>query len=116
SLSLILLDKLGDPLDVPLIDALATRIMEEQTHSGGLSYAVTGPDENEQARIQAYLKKVEPLRGKTGTAKEAKKPRTFADITPEYRRRLMQIVNRPLDQFSDVDRGDNSNTQFAMVA
>lgn len=60
ALSILFLDKLGDPRDRPLIQALAMRLIAGQTTTGGWSYKcpiLTGRDHND---LLALLKKLPP--------------------------------------------------------
>jgi hypothetical protein len=101
SLCLMYLDRLGDPADVPLIQMLALRLLVGQSAQGGWVYeccaAVSAADEQ---RLRANLKEGAPA-GKDP-------PRLHPDLE-QYGRALL-AARKP------VDPGDNSNTQFAVLA
>jgi hypothetical protein len=67
ALALIFLDKLADPLDEPLIEALAVRLLAGQGNRGGWDYAVELPDVVERARLAKLVREGQELR-KRGAA------------------------------------------------
>jgi hypothetical protein len=122
SLGILLFDRLGDDRDVPLIHAMAVRLMEGQFKEGGWSYTTPTPDEKEVQRLKSLLEKRAELR--TG---ETRSPRSEGPLPldPELRARLerlekrglgehqAQLQNKPLGEI--IGRPDNSNTQFAIM-
>jgi hypothetical protein len=109
SLALIFLDKYGDPGDEPLIESMAVRLLAGQGTKGGWDYGVDVPGPVERARLAKLILNTEQarLRG------FAIKPRTR---TPQE---AAQDIVRQLSTIrvgSKNFAGDNSNTQFAMMA
>lgn len=109
SLALILLDKLADPGDEPFLETLAVRLLAGQNKYGGWTYAVDAPNAVETARIKNLLAQVEKLRGE-GVQVKFKK-RTPKEIARDVVRQMAAIQVIP----NEIG-GDNSNTQFAMLA
>jgi len=113
SVSLIFLDKLGDPSDAPLIESMAVRLMAGQVHRGGWSYyapALAGP---ERERLKALLKQRRDklARGEDLNDKKRKPDQVLQDMR-QYVQRLVREETVAIGGHS----GDNSNTQFAMMA
>jgi hypothetical protein len=111
ALSLIFLDKLADPGDVPLIESLAVRLLRCQTLKGGWGYFTGLPNEKEQKRLNGLIEDFR-LRREKGEA--IKLPlRTPKDVLKDLENQLNSIEGGPDPKYG---AGDNSNTQFAMMA
>jgi hypothetical protein len=113
SLAILFLDRLGEPVDVSLIESLTVRLLAGQTASGAWSYTCPMVDEKEQRRLKTLVEK----RGEPGRVKEPPKAepgqRTVKDLPQEIQNQLNQVArNRGASQLG----GDNSNTQFAVLA
>lgn len=117
SLAIMFLDRLGDPADVPLIQALAVRLMEGQgtTPRAGWSYGTPLPTTEEIDRLRNLRSKTVVL--KTEPTSDRK---PAAVIDPDLLRRLEiletygpQSGNR---NAATIPSPDNSNTQFAVLA
>jgi hypothetical protein len=109
SLSLIFLDKLADPGDEPLIESMAVRLLAGQRNKWGWEYAVDKPNKAERSRLARLIQATEDARQK-GFDIIAKK-RTDKEIAQDVARQLRAIDLATMDA-----PGDNSNTQFAMIA
>jgi hypothetical protein len=111
SLLLIFLDRLGDAGDIPLIEALAVRLLGSQTRDGGWAYTSDGVGAAEQRYLAGLV-----LGRKDGARTVL--PRTFKELRPETKQMLQQLGRRflPRDHPAANNGGDNSNTQFAMIA
>jgi hypothetical protein len=109
SLSIIFLDKLGDPGDEPLIESMAVRLLAGQGNRGGWDYLVEQPGAAERARLVKLILDTEEAR-KRGFVIKAQ-PRTPQEIALDVARQL-STIKAGSKSFS----GDNSNTQFAMMA
>ena len=109
SLSLIFLDKLADRGDEPLIESMAVRLMAGQRNKWGWEYAVDKPNMAERTRLARLIQATEEARQK-GFVIKAKK-RTDQEIAQDVTRQL-----RTIDIVAMDAPGDNSNTQFAMIA
>ena len=110
SLSIVFLDRLGDPADVPLIESLAVRLMAGQDSTGGWGYNCPPIVESEVRRLTATLGdrvgKVDP--------RDPPAKRTPKDLSPEITQQIGQL-NRVQFEPSGIKGGDNSNTQFAAL-
>jgi hypothetical protein len=105
SLALLFLDRLADARDVPLIESLAVRLLRGQTKDGGWSYDCgVGLAAAEQKRLRATIE------DRKGAPSRPVFPRKFGDLDPAIQG---QIKKLPAPQRLG---GDNSNTQFAMIA
>jgi hypothetical protein len=114
---ILFLDKLGDPQDVPFIEALAVRLLAGQhrgADGGGWSYTTPAPGQAELTRLAAALKNRKPWAPpKGGVPVEAKKPRTLKDLPKEVQAEIDLIMRGPGFGMGAVDL---SNTQFALIA
>jgi WD40 repeat protein len=106
ALDVFFLDRLGDSQDVPFVESLTMRLLAAQNKAGGWSYQAPEVSDKEQQHLRAVLdKRREPGR--------PSRPRDPNQVSPEVRRQVLQILVRP---GGPVGPGDNSNTQFAMLA
>jgi hypothetical protein len=133
SLSILFLDRLGDPDDVPLIESMTVRLLAGQNNTGGWSYKC--PNDlgvAEMKRLGEVVKKQEdkpppkkreltkpedddkPLRDKKGPAKRD------PSMLPKEIKAQLEFINVGLAKqapgFAQGGMGDNSNTQFAILA
>jgi len=139
SLSLLFLDRLGDPADVPVIQYLGVKLYEGLTSYGGWGYA-TGPalTPEEVARVQAALQQP-ALVGQPGANGKNDPPKPangFPTPTPMEKPDPAGGDAGPTKLHSEVAKyflsvrqsirngrpggnageGDNSNTQFGLIA
>jgi hypothetical protein len=109
STSLFFLDKLGDPKDVPLIEALSAQLIAGQNRHGGWDYSSPKLSQADQDAIRERVKKVaESTAEKSvdGATKTERKP------DPES----VKLVAKLRGAAVGLDAlGDTSNTQFAMM-
>jgi len=99
SLSLLFLDRLGEPADVPLIQVLAVRLLAGQGPSGGWTYETCG------AVSQADEQRLRGLKADQQPGK----------MHPEVEK-YAQALFSARGQSGPGAGGDNSNTQFAVIA
>jgi hypothetical protein len=98
SLCLMFLDRLGDPVDVPLIQVLAVRLLVGQTANGGWGYdCVPAVPAGDVERLRALKAEVPP----------PKTPKLY----PEVQRYAQALAGARPGTVGD----DNSNTQFAVI-
>jgi hypothetical protein len=95
--SVLILDRLGDPRDVGLIDVLVIRLLAGQSDKGGWAYDCHLPDTAEGTRLSQIRK---DARGPF--------PRELEQAVLVAREVNRIGLGRPFD--------DNSNTQFALLA
>jgi hypothetical protein len=129
SLGILFLDRLGEDVDVALIEALSARVLSGQYASGGWSYR-SGTDliGNQKARLkEAVMKRVEK---KDRSAPTTDERRASSDISPDAKAEIDNVLKRGPIQAEPagggggvtgadseiVQRPDNSNTQFAVLA
>ncbi len=105
--SIFFLDRLGDPVDVPLLEALTVRLLSGQYGDGGWYYTTPPPSEDEKKRLKDHYTR---SKGKKLDPRPA--VRTVRNLAPEIQQRLLQIRTLPIG--SAVN--DHSNTQFGSLA
>jgi hypothetical protein len=132
SLSILFLDRLGDPADVPLIESLTVRLLGGQGNDGGWTYDCPGISTEDQRRLKTRVDESKELRGRRELPKPGETKRTVKDLPEEIRRQL-EAIDRgeaapatppgaavPGDPTLGLSRAgfpsDNSNTQFAALA
>lgn len=113
SLSVLFLDRLGNPEDVPLIESMAVRLLQGQNASLGWTYHCPALPIAESRRLEARLGQSRELVG----SKQPPKPRTngrpkFTSLPKE----IQDQVNMVSKKGNPLQISDNSNTQFAMLA
>ena len=125
ALSILFLDRLGDPADVPLIESMTVRLLAGQGSSGGWTYSCPDVSEAEVRRLTTHLKQQTELIGRRERPKEIKEDkepddkrvkRTVKDLPKEIRDQVALIGSPAAGGYQGAGDGDNSNTQFATVA
>ena len=118
SLSILFLDRLGDPNDEPLIQSMAVRLMGGQNSAGGWGYPCPDLAESEVRRLTSVLQ--HPAEAGRDAPRDEKGPdgkpvkRTVKDLPKEIQDQIAHINTAALDTTTGL--GDNSNTQFATLA
>jgi hypothetical protein len=117
ALSLLFLDRLDNPADVPLIESLGIRLLAGQNSAGGWGYYCPKLDEGEIRRLTTVVKDGAVLKGRKGLGKlPPKGKRTTKDLSKEARAQLVTPPRNKQPELGIMPHGDNSNTQFAMLA
>jgi hypothetical protein len=126
SLSILFLDRLGDPDDVPVIESLTVRLLAGQTGSGGWTYSCPTITVAEMRRIGEVVKKKEdkPAPKKGELSRDDDKPsrdknKRDPSMLPKEIKGQIEVINHGLAQQQPglgMAGGDNSNTQFAILA
>lgn len=108
SLCVMFLDRYGDPADIPLIQVLGVRLLAGQTSNGVWSYSCVEsvPQADEQ-----WLKQQILASQKAGNNPTAPELNRLHPVAAEYAKGL---ATRP--RMNAAIGGDNSNTQFAVIA
>jgi hypothetical protein len=118
SLSIMFLDRLGDPADDELIESMAVRLLAGQEPTlGGWSYECPTLPNAEGRRLQEALQqRPEPAARREAPEERERRP-TARDLPREIQLQLQLLNNLPgLPPGTVPDTGDNSNTQFAVLA
>jgi hypothetical protein len=119
ALAIMLLDRLGDPEDLPLLEALSVQLLAGQNAYHGWTYGCPPLPESERTRLTQHLaKQKEKAPPKLPEKRPALKPRD-PKLVHEAAMTLAQKLNnapppRPIPGL--LDEADNSNTQFALLA
>jgi hypothetical protein len=107
ALAILFFDRLGDPGDEALIQALAVRLMAGQRPAGPWSYDCPIGAEEDRAWLQKQIK-------------EADKHRKDKTTPATDKKTLFPHIEKQIEKFKLKNSGgflqDNSNTQFAMLA
>jgi hypothetical protein len=114
SLAVMFFDRLGDPGDVYLLQSLGVRLLLGQHHADGWSYQSPRPAADEVRRLTQWVKlRNEEAAKATLPAKPAPNTGKLPRLPVELEQLLKQW-QRPAETAQGV--GDNSNTQFAVMA
>jgi hypothetical protein len=122
SLAVLFLDRLGEPMDVPLIQALGVRLLSGQNAGGGWSYQCPALSGDDVARVKVLMTSKAELTARGSLPKPAnREPSVPPELPREIRQLLIQMEQRPPAEPGALDAflggmGDNSNTQFAVLA
>ncbi|HEV3118965.1 MAG TPA: prenyltransferase/squalene oxidase repeat-containing protein [Gemmataceae bacterium] len=121
ALTILFLDRLGETVDEPLIQVLAVRILAGQNSSGGWGYACPVFNDDDAVRLRTLINQRAELVAK----KELPKPQPAEHGSrPRVPTEILQLVARvdqggphvPEQLDALFPAGDNSNTQFAVLA
>jgi hypothetical protein len=118
ALSILFLDRLGDPGDVPLIESLGMRLLAGQNSDGGWTYDCPAISDEEERRLATQVKRTAELVARRELPRSGAARRTVNDLSPEVRAQLERIGRAAaLDRRRGGGGGasDNSNTQFALL-
>jgi len=121
ALSILFLDRLGETVDVALIESLTTRLLAGQNGLGGWWYTCPKTDFGEQRRLTNLVKqRNELVAGQKPPRPEPGVQRTVQDMPKEIQAQLEQVrKSRAAGAAGGMGRNgmdDNSNTQFAVLA
>jgi hypothetical protein len=116
SLSILFLDRLGDPADEVLIDSLAVRLLAGQSpSSGGWTYDCPSLPDPEVRRLRTLVEHRHELVARANLPTAPKGRRQVKDLPKEIQAQLLQINRAGGDGLASLI-ADNSNTQFAVLA
>jgi hypothetical protein len=114
SLAIMFLDRLGQPVDVNLIQSLSLRLLAGQSAEGGWTYDCSGIAPGEAARLRQAVNQQNAQPPGKEVPREGPGRREFKDLPPEIKQQLNLIGGAGPGRPGDVS--DNSNTQFATLA
>lgn len=108
ALAIMFLDRYGDAGDVPLIHALAVRLLAGQNSHGGWNYDCPRPSGPEVRRLESWL------RERGDNPRPIPLPNTPRPLAKEVQDQIDALTKSPARK-DDEGLGDNSNTQFAVL-
>lgn len=116
ALAIMMLDRLGESSDAPLIHLMGIRLLEGQTTMGAWTYKTPTVSDEDQKKVRDLLERRE-LKTAPGAGNS---PRT---VDPDLLRRIDDLVRTAKDRDAQIrqannrvsDNHDNSNTQFAIL-
>jgi uncharacterized protein (TIGR03067 family) len=112
ALCILFFDRLGNAVDVPLIESLTVRLLAGQTADGGWTYECPNIGDAEVRRLKSLIKVQNGHdQERTSTAKR----RRVKDLPPPIQQQL-HLVERFNPGAAAAVTSDNSNTQFATLA
>jgi hypothetical protein len=115
ALSILFLDRLGQPVDLALIESLAVRLLAGQCGDGSWTYNCPMIAASEQLRLASLVKQ----RPEGGRDKESDRPeagpRTVRDLPREIQVQLELVQRQRAAGIVSDAHGDHSNTQFAIM-
>jgi hypothetical protein len=114
ALCIMFLDRLGESVDVALIESMTVRLLAGQLHSGGWTYACPKPPPSEERRLTGLVRQRAERGPEKGKAPPEPGKRTERDLTKEIQGQLDHIRRGQGPGLGDFP-GDNSNTQFAVL-
>jgi hypothetical protein len=123
ALSLLFLDRLGNPSDVPVIQMLGVRLLAGQNARGGWTYGCIDPVPQAEERLLRSSLIVAELKAGGGDSTPVaqppagrnagkSKPGMFGALHPE----VEKYAGRLASNRTRIRADDNSNTQFASLA
>jgi len=122
SLAILFFDRLGDPADTPIIQALGVRLLAGQNNAGGWTYMCPPLGADDLRQLKAMVEHRVELKTKNELPKAGAKPaedkRTLPKEIKQILGRLEQKGIPPegrLEMMLGGGGGDNSNTQFAIL-
>jgi hypothetical protein len=115
ALSIMFLDRLGDPADAELIESMAVRLLAGQDPAtGGWTYECPPLADTEVRRLQGSLQQRRELVAREAPPEAPERRATAQDLPKEIQEQL-RLINRQAGTFTGQGT-DNSNTQFAVLA
>ncbi len=120
ALSILFLDRFGNPADLPLIESMAVRLLAGQQVDGGWGYSCPPISAEEVARLSNPPRESTELVGRRELPKPGGPRRAAKDLSPEIQQQVA-LINRRGPYQGDAPGAilantDNSNTQFAILA
>jgi hypothetical protein len=116
SLAIMFLDRLGDPADAELIESMAVRLLAGQDATmGGWRYDCPPLADAEVRRLRESLQQRRELVARPEPPEAPERRATAQDLPREIQQQL-QLINRQQTPQLNANGGDNSNTQFAVLA
>jgi hypothetical protein len=120
SLGIMFLDRLGDPADAELIESVAVRLLAGQgARAGGWGYSCPPLGQAEVQRLQGALKQRTELVARPEPPPAPKEGRpSVQDLPKEIQQQLQLLGQQQPANVTGIGGpdGDNSNTQFAVLA
>jgi len=124
ALTILFLDRLGEAVDVALIESLTVRLLAGQNALGGWTYTCPKGDFGEQRRLSNLVKQRNQLTaGEKPPRLDRRVQRTVQDMPKEIQAQLEQVRKtratvgaNPAAAMARGGMDDNSNTQFAVLA
>src|SRR5262249_21703128 len=116
SLAILFLDRLGEPVDVALIESLTVRLLGGQGENNGWTYSCPKIGFDEQRRLTTLVNKRAEL-GRTKDPPKAEPGKRGVDALPREIQAQLDVVQKAHARGVIAVRGhDSSNTQFAILA
>jgi hypothetical protein len=122
SLAILFFDRLGDPADTPIIQALGVRLLAGQNTAGGWTYMCPPLGAEDLRQLKAMVEHQVELKTKNELPKVGAKPADDKRVLPkEFKQILGRLEQKGIPPEGQLEMmlggggGDNSNTQFAIL-
>lgn len=109
--AILFFDRLGEPADTFLIQSLAVRLLAGQSYADGWSYQAPRPSADEIRRLTFWVKQRHDPK-EPAPAGDKKKPPPL----PAGLQERIKLLKKEPPGDDRLGAGDNSNTQFAVMA
>jgi len=121
SLAILFLERLGDPADEILIQSMAARLLAGQNAAGGWTYGCPKLAEEEMHRLTTLVQERRLAAVKPKQPPASQEKRAPSPLPNEIRGVLARLERQGIREQAGLDNllgggGDNSNTQFAILA
>src|SRR5262249_15581119 len=115
ALAILFLDRLGDPVDIALIESMTVRLLAGQQANGAWSYNCPSIGADGVRRRAKILKQNNELKGSRELPKPGEARRGVKDLPKEIQQQLVMVQRGGAGPGAPMMGGDNSNTQFAVL-
>jgi hypothetical protein len=115
ALHILFLDRLGEDIDVALIQSMAVRLLAGQAADGAWHYSCPGQGEEEYRRLSTKLQGHSEFRSQSKAPKPQPGEKTSTDPLPQQIRNQLARIPAGGARPGDSRRTDHSNTQFAIL-
>jgi hypothetical protein len=121
SLAVLFLERLGDPADEILIQSMAARLLAGQNAAGGWTYSCPKLGEEETHRLTTLVQERRSVAAKPAQPPASRGKPSPSPLPNEIRGVLARLERQGPREQAGLDNllggsGDNSNTQFAILA
>jgi hypothetical protein len=112
---ILVFDRVGDVDDVPLIHSLALRLLAGQYFADGWGYYCPAPPPDEAKKLTKLLKERPAAPRDNKDSKDARQAPLPGDVQEQLKQLIRMRQDVAPNKGNFQGRGDNSNTQFAVL-
>jgi hypothetical protein len=115
ALNILFLDRLGEDIDVALIQSMAVRLLAGQATDGAWHYSCPGQGEEEYRRLSTKLQGHSEFRSRSEVPKPQPGEKRSTEPLPQQIRNQLARIPAGGARAGDLRHTDHSNTQFAIL-